>query len=104
MDAERTAIDQTCRTAAQDGSLAFPRIVRQLIAAGFDGDIVDDRRTATRCYLPDGDRADLAMPAQGGVPARVKAAGCAGYLMSCRGRRVRCFGRTGEGQVERFLS
>lgn len=133
MDAERIAIAQACLTAAQDGSMTFPRIVGRLIAAGFDGYLVDYRRNATTYYGPDGASADLAMPAHGGpvaerfdaaevaaavraaqaggpdytyagFSARVKAAGCAGYLVSFCGRRVLCFGRTGEGQVERFPS
>lgn len=133
MDAERTAIAQACLTAAHDGSMAFPQIVGRLIGAGFDGYLVDYRRNSTTYYLPDGVSADLAMPAHGGAvaerfdaaeiaaavrtaqaggpgysyagfSARVKAAGCAGYLVSFCGRRVLYFGRTGEVQVELFPS
>ena len=109
--------------------MVCPKIVGMLIGAGFDGYLVDDRRNTTSDYLPDGDSADLAMPAHGGAVAtrfdatevaaavrtaqaggadytyagfceRVKAAGCAGYLVSFCGRRVLYFGRTGEVQVE----
>ena len=34
--------------------------------------------------------------------ARVKAAGCAGYIVSFPGRRVLYFGRTAETHVEHF--
>lgn len=133
MDAERIAIAQACLTAAHDGSMAFPQIVGRLIGAGFDGYLVDYRRNTTSHYLPDGDSADLGMTAHGGSVAerfdaaevaaavraaqaggpdycyagfceRVKAAGCAGYLVSFCGRRVLYFGRTGEVQVEMFRS
>ena len=46
-----------------------------------------------------------ANPADYSYPAfceKVKAAGCAGYLVSFLGRRVIYFGRTGETHVEHF--
>lgn len=131
MDAERTAIAKNCLTAAHDGSLSFPEIVSKLIAAGFEGYAVDYRRNSQAFYLPNGDSVVLEMPPSAGnvVPAfdavvierlvrwaqanpsdysyvafseKVKAAGCAGYLVSFLGRRVVYFGRTAETHVEHF--
>ncbi|MDR7124134.1 hypothetical protein [Pseudotabrizicola sp. 4114] len=131
MDADRITIATTCLTAAHDGSLGFPEIVGKLIGAGFEGYAVDYRRNSQTFYLPDGDSLALDMPAsEGGIAAafdadavqtlirwaqanppdysyagfstRVKAAGCAGYLVSFSGRRVVYFGRTAETHVEVF--
>lgn len=131
MDAERIAIANTCLDAAHDGSLSFPEIIGKLVAAGFEGYAVDYRRNSQTYYLPDGNNVELAMPhpsgsvsavfdnaaveslvrwAQADGPdynypafcARVKAAGCAGYLVSFLGRRVVYYGRTAETHVELF--
>ncbi len=131
MDAEQISIAQTCMQAAHDGSLSFPEIVGKLIAADFEGYAVDYRRNTQTYYLPDGDSIMLDMwPSPGSVgrefdahtverlvrwaqakPAdynyvafceKVKAAGCAGYLVSFLGRRVVYFGRTAETHVEHF--
>lgn len=131
MDAERTAIARSCLMAAHDGSLSFPEIVGKLIAAGFEGYTVDYRRNGQAFYLPDGDSVMLEMqPFAGSVASafnpveierlvrwaqanpsgysyvafseKVKAAGCAGYLVSFLGRRVVYFGRTAETHVEHF--
>jgi uncharacterized protein YbcV (DUF1398 family) len=133
MDAERTTIAKTCLKAAHDGSLGFPEIVGKLIAAGFEGYAVDYRRNSQAFYLPDGDSVMLEMqPFAGSVASafnpveierlvrwaqantadysyvafseKVKAAGCAGYLVSFLGRRVVYFGRTAETHVEHFPS
>lgn len=131
MDAERVSVAETCLQAAHDGSLSFPEIVGKLIAAGFEGYTVDYRRNIQTYYLPDGDSAAMEMPpSTGNVAAafdakeverlvrwaqakpddysyvafceKVKAAGCAGYLVSFLGRRVVYFGRTAETHVEHF--
>lgn len=131
MDAERIAIAQTCLDAAHDGSLSFPEIVGKLIAAGFEGYTVDFRRDSQTYYLSDSDSVALEMPSSAGAIAvtfdaagvaklvrwaqangpdytyrafceRVKAAGCAGYLVSFLGRRVVYFGRTAETHGEHF--
>lgn len=131
MDAQRTAIAQTCLDAAHDGSLSFPEIVGKLLGAGFEGYLVDYRRNAQTYYLPDGDSVTMDMQrATGDVAAafdageierlvrwaqanpadysyiafseKAKAAGCAGYLVSFLGRRVVYFGRTAETHVEHF--
>jgi uncharacterized protein YbcV (DUF1398 family) len=133
MDAERISIAKTCLDAAHDGSLSFPQIVGTLIAGGFEGYLVDYRRNSQTYYLPDGDHADFPLePSPVGVAAafdalevarmvawaqsnapdysyagfceRVRAAGCAGYLVSFSGRRVVYFGRTAETHVEHFPS
>lgn len=131
MDAERMSVAEICLNAAHDGSLSFPEIVGKLIAAGFEGYTVDYRRNTQTYYLPDGDSVMLDMPpSQGSVTAsfdphaverlvrwaqanpadynyvlfceKVKAAGCAGYLVSFSGRRVVYYGRTAETHVEHF--
>jgi len=131
MDAERIAVAKACLEAAHDGSLSFPEIIGKLVGAGFEGYAVDYRRNTQVYYLPDGDNAELAMPhATGSVAAafdsdgvealvrwaqangpdysyaafceKVKAAGCAGYLVSFLGRRVVYYGRTAETHVELF--
>ena len=131
MDAERIAVAKTCLDAAHDGSLSFPEIIGKLVTAGFEGYAVDYRRNTQVYYLPDGDNVELAMPqATGSVVAafdgdgvealvrwaqangpdysyaafceKVRAAGCAGYLVSFLGRRVVYYGRTAETHVELF--
>lgn len=131
MDAERISVAETCLKAAHSGSLSFPEIVGKLIAAGFEGYMVDYRRNSQTFYLPDGDSAVLEMHLSAGKigsafypeevgrlvswaqanPAgysyvafceKAKAAGCAGYLVSFPGRRVVYFGRTAETHIEHF--
>src|SRR5690606_10128623 len=117
MNAERIAIAKACLDAAHDRSLSFPQIVGKLLQAGFEGYAVDFRRHAQVYYLPDGDNVELPMAGLiGSVAAlfdsekvgalvrwaqadgpdysygefceRIRAAGCAGYLVSFLGRRV----------------
>lgn len=131
MDAQRTALAETCLAGAYDGSLAFPDIVGMLIAAGFDGYAVNYRRNVTTYYLAEGgcvvldnrpsDQPVAAAFDTAGVAAQIKwaqanppdysysafcrnvrALGCAGYLVSFPGRRVLYFGRTAETHVEHF--
>lgn len=133
MDAERIAVAKACLAAAHDGSLGFPEIVGKLIAAGFDGYLVDYRGVSQSFYLPDGESLTLDLPhASAPVAAafdaaeverlvrwaqanpadysyvafsdKAVAAGCAGYLVSFLGRRVVYFGRTAETHVEHFPS
>lgn len=131
MDADRIFIAQTCLQAAHSGSLSFPQIVGRLSAAGFEGYTVDYRRNTQAFYLPDGPSHVLDLPDPGGPVApgfdadrvaqavrwaqanpadytyagfgqAVRAAGCAGYMVSFPGRRVVYFGRTAETHVEHF--
>jgi uncharacterized protein YbcV (DUF1398 family) len=131
MDTQLVEIAQGCLSAAFDGTRDFPTIVRTLLAAGFEGYDVDYRRGTFTYFLPSGASAQLAMPrTEGGVAAefkaadveqavreaqrkspgytysgfctKVKAAGCAGYMVSFLGKRVVYFGRTAETHVEHF--
>jgi uncharacterized protein YbcV (DUF1398 family) len=131
MDTNRISIANTCLHAAHDGSLSFPEIIGKLVSAGFESYTIDYRRNNQTFYLPDGDSVALDMqPSAGTVAAafdaaeverlvrwaqanpadysyvafceKVKAAGCAGYMVSFLGRRVVYFGRTAETHVEHF--
>lgn len=131
MDAHLHTIAKKCLTASYAGTMAFPGIVDTLMAAGFEGYLVDYRCATTTYYLPDGDSVALDNePSDGKVAARFNAAGleaevrraqangpdytyrgfcqnakahgCAGYIVSFSGRRVVYFGRTAETQVEHF--
>ena len=131
MDAERTALAETCLKAAHDGSLSFPEIIGKLLEGGFEGYSVDYRRNSQTYYLSDGDNVELSLPHSGGSVAaafdragvealvrwaqaddpdyrysafseKVKAAGCAGYLVSFLGQRVVYYGRTAETHFEMF--
>ena len=133
MNAATIAIAETCHAAAYDGTMDFPSIVGTLVDAGFEGYDVDYRRGTATYFLRDGDHLQLTSPktdgavgaefhadlveravreAQAGAAgytypafcAKVKAAGCAGYMVSFSGRRVVYFGRTGETHVEHFPS
>ena len=124
-------IARDCLMGAETNRLNFPEIVGTLIDAGFDGYLVDYRRSAATYYLPDGTAFDLpshsgTVPvapafdatavraaiaeAQANAPGytylgfgeKVRAAGCAGYLVSFSGRRVLYFGRDGETHIEHF--
>lgn len=131
MDAERIAIARECLEAAHTGSLNFPAIIGRLMAAGFEGYLVDYRCGTQSYYLPDGKAVTLSLPDSAGTIApdfngatverlirwaqadrpdysypafceQVKAAGCAGYLVTFLGRRVVYYGRTGDMHVEHF--
>lgn len=124
-------IAQSCMNGAESGSMTFPQIVQTLIAAGFDGYLVDFRQGSITYYLPDGDLVQLkavhvghavaerfdvdavrqgirdaqqlvAGYTYGGFCQTVTAAGCAGYFVSFLGKRVLYFGRTGEVHTEFF--
>ena len=131
-EAQANAAKQ-CLAAAYDGSMHFPAIVGALMAAGFEGYAVDYRRETAIYYLPDGDSLELRLPEDdapvaarfdgqavkdaigaaqreddgytyAGFCRQVKAAGCAGYIVSFSGRRVVYIGRTAEMHVEHFPS
>jgi uncharacterized protein YbcV (DUF1398 family) len=126
-----TKVAQRCLSAAYDGSMNFPTILRTLSEAGFEGYDIDFRGNTATYFLADGDSVQLPMPkkcgpvaaafsaalveqavreAQSNAPgytypgfcAKVTAAGCAGYMVSLLGRRVVYFGRTAETHVEHF--
>ena len=131
MNKEQTAIAKTCLDAAHDGSLTFPEIVAKLTSAEFEGYLVDYRQNTSTYFLADGTHAKLEMPISPGSVAaefnaagieacvrdaqangpdytykgfceKVKALGCAGYIVSFLGKRVVYFGRTAETHVELF--
>ena len=131
MDAARIAIAQDCLNAAHDRRLDFPAIVATLIGAGFEGYSVDYRSGTSTYFLADGGHVTLANhPSPSPIAPRfdpvgiaaqvrwaqanpadyayaafctnVKAAGCAGYLVSFPGRRILYVGRTAETHVEHF--
>lgn len=131
MDSERIAVARACLDAAHDGTRSFPEIIGKLVGAGFEGYAVDYRRNSQIYYLPDGDYVELDIPHSSGSIAapfdsagvnrlvrwaqangadysyaafceKVKAVGCAGYLVSFLGRRVVYYGRTAETHVELF--
>jgi uncharacterized protein YbcV (DUF1398 family) len=131
MNDYQKAVAEKCLSAAHDGSLEFPEIVRCLIEAGFESYAVDFRRRTAVYYLPNGDNLELvfvnddtpvgadfgerairdaileAQTAAAGYTynnfcAKVKRAGCAGYIVSFAGRRAVYFGRTAETLTEHF--
>jgi uncharacterized protein YbcV (DUF1398 family) len=131
MNEQLIATAQKSLDAAYAGTMDFPTIVRALIEAGFEGYEVDFRRGTSTYFLPTGESVQLSLPnsdikvapdfragdieqavheAQNKVPgytyagfcAKVKAAGCAGYMVSFLGKRVVYFGRTAETHVEHF--
>ncbi len=131
MEGEKIAIARDCLEGAETDGMTFPQSVAKLVAAGFDGYLVDLRRAARTYYLPDGESLDLPTGAPNGPVAaifdagavkaairdaqilapgytykgfcgKVAAAGCAGYLVSFSGRRALYFGRSGEIHVEHF--
>ena len=131
MNEQLTATAKASLDAAYDGTQDFPSIVRALIEAGFEGYDVDYRRGTSTYFLPSGASVQVALPTSSapvaavflanevasavreaqteapgytyaGFCAKVKAAGCAGYMVSFLGRRVVYFGRTGETHVEHF--
>ena len=133
MDESMSATARRCLSGSYDGTLDFPSIVRALAEAGFESYSVDFRRGAVIYYLPSGESLELAAPkaaaavapefdagrveravreAQAQAPGytyrgfceTVKAAGCAGYMVSFLGRRVLYFGRSAEVHVEHFPS
>jgi uncharacterized protein YbcV (DUF1398 family) len=131
MTQQLTATAQRCLDAAYAGTMDFPSIIRALSEAGFEGYDVDFRRGTSTYFRASGESVQLALPASdasvaaafhandveravreaqnkapgytyAGFCAKVKAAGCAGYMVSLLGRRVVYFGRTAETHVEHF--
>ncbi|HEY1782556.1 MAG TPA: DUF1398 family protein [Roseiarcus sp.] len=111
--------------------MTFPQIVGKLMEAGFESYAVDYRRETAIYYTPDGDSVEFKTHETGGPVAaafdqgavqaaireaqalvagytyrgfcaKVRAAGCAGYIVSFSGKRAVYFGRTAETHVEYF--
>jgi uncharacterized protein YbcV (DUF1398 family) len=114
---------------SEEGTLNFPQVLAKLSEAGVEGYYADLRGSRNTYYLMDGRSIDVATEpshvpvaapfdavtvenavrlSQAGAHSyrqfldMVKAAGCAGYLVSLPGRRVVYFGRTAESHVEHF--
>lgn len=133
MDEKQAATARWCLAASYEGTSDFPSIACALMDAGFEGYDVDYRRSTATYFLPSGESVVLPMPKTDGTVARefrasvveqavreaqakapgytyvgfcskVKAAGCAGYMVSFLGRRVVYFGRSAETHVEHFPS
>lgn len=131
MNERQAAVSKTVLDAAHANTMDFPTCVRALSEAGFEGYLIDFRRGAATYYLPSGESVKHALPhadadvsaafratdieravheARDNAPgytyvgfcAKVKAAGCAGYMVSFLGKRVVYFGRTAETHVEHF--
>jgi uncharacterized protein YbcV (DUF1398 family) len=131
MTPEQQSTAERCLHAADAGTMTFPQIVGALIAAGFDGYLVDLRAAQNTYYTAAGESLALPHPVSGvpiaatfdqaavvaaireaqalvpgytyrGFCDQVMHAGCAGYLVSFSGRRVLYFGRTAETHVEHF--
>jgi len=131
MDSKLEQIAAMCFSSSQSGSMSFPEIVAVLSQAGFESFTVDFRQTQATYYLPNNDSVGFQALALGGAIAttfdkravelaireaqhnaadytylgfcaKVRAAGCAGYIVSFLGRRVVYYGRTAELHVEPF--
>ena len=131
MDEEQKAIARECLDASHKGTMTFPGIVSKLRRAGFEGYVVDFRQNTATYFLNDCTNTVFGIPesatgvslkfnpagiqacvreAQTGQPGytykgfcdKVRAFGCAGYMVSFPGARVVYFGRTAETHVEIF--
>lgn len=126
-----TETARKCLDGSYAGTMDFPTIVRTLMDEGFEGYTVDYRQGIST-YLHTSDRSvQLSLPSTAsrvasafdaavieqavraaqanaagysyaGFSETVKAAGCAGYMVSFPGKRVVYFGRTAEMHVEHF--
>lgn len=131
MDANLESIARDAVASAANGTRDFGEIVGTLVAAGFDGYLVDYRAATQTFYLPDGSclavethrtaapvapvfDADVVREAireaqtkavgytYPGFCEKVARAGCAGYLVTFSGKRVLYFGRDGRTHTEFF--
>ena len=131
MDTQRKTVAQHCKEGAENDTMTFPQVVGTLMEAGFESYAIDYRRQTATYFMPEGDSVELQShktdvpvaaafnqaaiqaaiaEAQAlvagytyrGFCAKVKAAGCAGYIVSFSGKRAVYFGRTAETHVEYF--
>jgi uncharacterized protein YbcV (DUF1398 family) len=125
------AIARATHEGSESGAVSFPQSIQMLMAAGFDGYLVDLRRATRTYYLSSGETAEFSSPPPSkpvganfeaetirqaikeaqelkpgytyqGFCAKIAAAGCAGYVVSLLGTRVLYFGRSGETHTEYF--
>lgn len=59
MDAKDQDIARHCLEGAENGTMTFPQIVGTLMAAGFDGCLVDLRLAQATYYLQEGEGLEL---------------------------------------------
>ncbi len=131
MNENHKIIAQKSLDAAFSATMSFPEVVKTLIQNGFESYHIDYLRGAATYYLVDGGDFEITMPpcatpvakefaaptiqaaikgAQQQAPGytykgfceKVRAAGCAGYIVSFPGKRVVYFGRTAEMHIEHF--
>lgn len=131
MNDKLKSIATGCFEASIGGSMSFPEIVATLLDAGFESYTVDFRRGRATYYLPNNESIDIPAPgltgpivaefdkpaiqaaileAQTNKPGytfvgfccTVRAAGCAGYMVSFLGQRAVYYGRTAEFHIEPF--
>jgi uncharacterized protein YbcV (DUF1398 family) len=127
MDLQQEEIAESCLASSYADTLNFPTVLAKLDDAGFEGYLVDYRRSMTTYYLPTGESVEFMNLKTPGAVApsfdaqivaenvrksqaqaqtyrefseNVKNAGCAGYLVTLLGKRVVYFGRTGETHIE----
>ncbi len=122
VNSHHKTVARTCLEGAESNTMTFPQIVGTLMRKGFEGYLVDFRRSVTVYYLPSGDSVELPThrhhdagdtgstrprsrrrsrkPQQlvpgytyKGFCGKVVSAGCAGYMVSFSGRRALHFGR-----------
>lgn len=123
------AVVEECTRASEEETMTFPQILGRLAEAGVEGYYCDLRKETKTYYTGDGAAVevkgwDVEAPIAAAFDAekvasavgqsqrlehtyrefceKIKAAGCAGYLVSLLGRRAVYFGRTGETHVEYF--
>jgi len=131
MNDQQKEIARLCKQGAEENTMTFPQIVKQLMQAGFERYSVDFCKATASYYLPCGESITIDAPceetpipemfdaatiqaaikeAQMNVPGysymgfrkKVMAAGCVGYIVSFIGKRAVYFGRTAETHVEHF--
>lgn len=131
MNEEQKKVAQQCKAGAEENTMAFPEIVGQLMAAGFERYVVDFCKADITYYLQNGENitlkafkdeilipsefdgaaiqsaikeAQLKVPGYSykGFCKKVMAAGCVGYTVSFVGKRAVYYGRTAETHVEHF--
>ena len=129
MNNDAINIVQECTTRSDNSTIAFPDVVKKLMAAGVESYHADIVRAEKTYYMPNGEsvvtkahEVDGVAPATfsaDGVAAAVKAiqrgeinyaafcerivaAGCVGYVVSLAGQRAIYSGRSGDCYVERI--
>lgn len=129
-DTKAASIIDECSSKAQEGTIDFGTVVKNLIAAGIESYFVDYRKAQSTYYLASGDSytkefmdfpdteissifddAAVREAIRGAQSGTVKYpeflektlnAGCVGYFVWIEGRNVQYYGRKGERHTENF--